>query len=677
VSGGGMAGLFPALPCDMLINLSLLLMLAAIVYALFDITDQQPSLVVRLAGLALVTLLAILGMAGIYNVDLMSTWVVEQTQAVVEDTRAAIRAGRPQGAPEAVAYVLAWPAGEADGRLVYAREPGFDPQPLLQEHSAAPAPASWGYYIESGLHKGAGARSGEIYMRYGEHPAGSYYQYAGYQFDLDGGVYEIGLRLDELSRATQAQSLSTIWDVLASALFVLLVFPLFFRANLIRPLESLLAGVRQADAGDLNVQVAVTHNDEVGYLATAFNKMLASLRQELDGRQSAEAGLRRLNLTLEERVANRTRELEALYEVTAASSQARDSQALFIALLERSLAALRTSLGFVLLFEEGEKGPGLKLAAALGLPSGWFTHLAALQPGDEWLTAVSRSAEPVLLADTCRDERTPPFMRQATPLAMILAPLQAEGRPLGILGLGRPAAEAFDLDEVALSVSIVNQVGMAVHADQLRQRVHQASVLAERQRLARDLHDSVTQSLYGLVTLTEVGLMRSAKAQDAANAGAFQQIGQTARQAIREMRLFIHQLRPPDLQQEGLAGALDLRLAAVEGRSDVKARLIADEDVHLSLVEETAFYHIAQEALNNALKHARASNVVVTLGRVPRGVALEIVDDGLGFDPRQEAGAGTGLDAMQERAREIGACLEILSQPGQGTRVTAILEVQP
>jgi signal transduction histidine kinase len=667
VSGLGLPGFFPPLSGTFLINLSLLLMLAAVVYASFDFTDPQPSLVVRLVGLSLVTLLAVLGVLSLYNTKLTLGWIQERNSSILENTRDVLSAGQPVGVPQEVVYILKWPPASRPGeaRLVAAREPGFDPQPLLREDTTVPV---WTYFLAGNLWMDAAAQVAEIHLRYGDHPAGSYYQYAGFVFELDGARYEVGLDLAEMTRITQSQNSGMIGGVLGSALFILFVFPLFFRSNLVRPLDRLLAGVRQADEGNLDVRVGVTHNDEVGYLTAAFNKMIASLKRELDGRQSAEAELRQLNLTLEERVSKRTRELEALYDVTAASSQVHDPQGLLAVLLERSLSALHAPLGFILLFAEPQ---GLKLAASQGVPPDWLPHLAA---EEGWAAVATSQPEALLIADTSCDERTPAFMRAAPPLALILAPLQAEGRTLGLLGMARPAAESFDLDEVALLVSIVNQVGMAVHAEALRQLVQQASVLEERQRLARDLHDSVTQSLYGLVTLTEVGLMRMEANHLEDSADTYRKIGQSARQAIREMRLFIHQLRPPVLDQEGLAGALDLRLAAVEGRSDVRARLIADEDLRLTLPVETALYHIAQEALNNALKHAHAANVTVTLARLaPRGVRLEVLDDGCGFDLRHAAG-GMGLGNMQARANEIGATLEITSQPGRGTRVTICLE---
>jgi len=139
------------------------------------------------------------------------------------------------------------------------------------------------------------------------------------------------------------------------------------------------------------------------------------------------------------------------------------------------------------------------------------------------------------------------------------------------------------------------------------------------------------------------------------------------------MRLYIHQLRPTVLAEEGLVGGLHQRLAAVEGRSNVQTRLLADESIELPAPVEEALYHIAREALNNALKHAQAASVSVTLGHQDGPVVLEIVDDGCGFDPETVGQAGMGLITMRERAESIGGALTVTSKPGAGTRVTVIL----
>jgi signal transduction histidine kinase len=457
--------------------------------------------------------------------------------------------------------------------------------------------------------------------------------------------------------------------MLGVGLIVLGVFPRFYHTNLIRPLDRLLDGVRQADQGRLGISVPVTYQDEIGFLTTAFNKMTASLSAELTQRQRAEADLRQLNLTLEQRVADRTRELEALYDVSAAASLAQAPQELLNLLLERTLAALRSPMGMILLMKESSPPNALLLAADCGLPPGWQTYLNTASTADALLASVLSQPDPLLIVNTHREGRLPNFVGQTEPLTMLLAALPAERQVMGLMGVARPAERGFDLDEVALFVSLVRQVGTAVHTDHLRQAAQRATVLEDRQRLARDLHDSVTQSLYGLAALTEAGKMRLETGDVETSAHLLTRIGQTARQAIREMRLFLHQLRPPVLEQEGLVSALELRLAAVEGRSDVHASLEADENIHLETDVETALYHIAQEALNNALKHAAASSVTVRLYQTDEGVTLEIADDGRGFDPNRVNGGGMGLGNMSARAKAIGAAIEIHSRPGEGTQV--------
>ena len=128
------------------------------------------------------------------------------------------------------------------------------------------------------------------------------------------------------------------------------------------------------------------------------------------------------------------------------------------------------------------------------------------------------------------------------------------------------------------------------------------------------------------------------------------------------------------LEQEGLVAALELRLAAVEGRSDVHASLEADESIQLPLRVETALYHIAQEALNNALKHAGADTVTVRLARSGIYVLLSIIDDGCGFDLDSIVSGGMGLENMRTRAAEIGAVLDIRSRMGEGTCVNISVE---
>jgi signal transduction histidine kinase len=219
----------------------------------------------------------------------------------------------------------------------------------------------------------------------------------------------------------------------------------------------------------------------------------------------------------------------------------------------------------------------------------------------------------------------------------------------------------------------------------------------ERRRLASELHDSVTQAVYGLILLSEAG-RRTAEAGDPAGTARIHAlVGETATKALKDLRLLMYDLRPNMLGDQGLVGAIENRLRTVERRAGVEARLTIEGGAavqRLSPAAEEALFGIAQEALNNALKHAAAAAVTVTLrflpdagqngslqSRSPQNGSLQntyieivIADDGRGFD-LATVGSGLGLVGMHERAQRAGGSLTIESAPGMGTRVTARLPV--
>lgn len=201
-------------------------------------------------------------------------------------------------------------------------------------------------------------------------------------------------------------------------------------------------------------------------------------------------------------------------------------------------------------------------------------------------------------------------------------------------------------------------------------QVEALAVVEERNRLARDLHDSVTQALYGL-TLSAEAAARQITAGELDAAGAqLREVQAMAKQALREMRLLIYELRPPVLEEGGLAAALKERLQAVEGRVGLATSLAVEGNGRLPPAVEAELDRITQEALNNALKHAHAHQIAVQLRQDEKSVALEIADDGIGFDPgaTQDHG-GLGLRGMAERVARLGGWLAIESRPGEGTRV--------
>lgn len=198
-----------------------------------------------------------------------------------------------------------------------------------------------------------------------------------------------------------------------------------------------------------------------------------------------------------------------------------------------------------------------------------------------------------------------------------------------------------------------------------------AAIMEERQRLARDLHDSVTQALYGIALHAEVArrLLASGDATNAANYLSVLQ--ETAQEALAEMRLLIFDLRPSILGDVGLAAALQVRLETVEGRANLQTQLIVDVADKLPALIEQVLYNIAREALNNALKHAHAQHVTVRVWQTHISVCIEIRDDGIGFDPTIHTNGGLGLCGIAERVAQVKGQLILHSEPKAGTTLRA------
>jgi signal transduction histidine kinase/ligand-binding sensor domain-containing protein len=204
----------------------------------------------------------------------------------------------------------------------------------------------------------------------------------------------------------------------------------------------------------------------------------------------------------------------------------------------------------------------------------------------------------------------------------------------------------------------------------LRQHEREKATLEERNRLARELHDSVTQSLYGVTLYADAARRLLDTGQVPAAVGNLRKLRDTAKSALEEMRLLIFELRPPILEQEGLAAALEARLEAVEGRVGLKTQLELEGEGELPQDIQEGLYRIALEALNNVLKHAQASCVTVSLIRRPQLTELKIVDDGGGFDiSTVQKSGGLGLKGMKERAEQIGGQLTVKSERGMGTTI--------
>jgi signal transduction histidine kinase len=285
------------------------------------------------------------------------------------------------------------------------------------------------------------------------------------------------------------------------------------------------------------------------------------------------------------------------------------------------------------------------------------------------LAVMLREGKPLRLADIRSDPRFwgwPPAHPELTDVLGV--PIREGDNTLGfIFAACKTVPGGFtERDERLLSLFAAH-AAIALTNARLYERGRELSVLQERARLARDLHDAVSQKLFSVRAKARA----AAVLVDRDPARAIEEIGSVAElagQAHAELRAVIEGLTPPELATGGLAGSVRA-YAVLAGRTHGADVVVhAAELPALGPRQETALYRVAQEAIGNALRHSGARQVAVCLSRRQRAVVLEVTDDGSGFEPRGPH-AGLGLASMRERAGSVGGKLTITSAPGTGTRV--------
>lgn len=381
----------------------------------------------------------------------------------------------------------------------------------------------------------------------------------------------------------------------------------------------------------------------------------------------------RLMETLEARVAARTQDLSTLYHIASLLGRSLTLTEVLPECLAQLVAATGGPAGVILLQDERA---AWRVAATYG-------DMPPLVVEGEVATGWSRLAaagETLLVHELTHSLWAGRLFPTAWPFpALAAAPFQTATGPGMLVLFGQRPAQ-FNIESLGLLTTVSEQIGVALENERLRRQQQETAVLIERQRLARDLHDSVTQLLYSQILFAHAAQKALRAADTAPAAGFLARLDTAAQQALREMRLLIYQLRPADLAEIGLVEAVRRRLELVEQRAGVVAALQVDAWVTrygltLPAALQKEVYYVAEEALNNILKHAAAGQVTVTLGYADAELALEIADDGRGFDP-VSVRAGLGLTGMQERAAGLGGALTIAATPGGGARLRLTLPFQ-
>lgn len=390
----------------------------------------------------------------------------------------------------------------------------------------------------------------------------------------------------------------------------------------------------------------------------------------------AENALRRLSAVeaLEQLVDGRTRDLDAIYQVSAAANQAKThTQALRLA-LERVIQTVSAPMGAIFL-PDGD-GDRIRLAAEIGLPPDVKSQLQC-QPASESLAfTVFNSGKPLVLLDLSSTVPGSWLAQLPQVYAYFGLPMRVHERTVGVLAVITAVEKRLKPEQVTLISFMADHLALMMDNHLLRFQAEKNAVQEERSRLARDLHDSVTQSLYA-ASLYAGGGLKLLEQGDLDQIQTYLKcLQQVIQQALKEMRLMVFELRSPMLNTHGLSGALQYRLDAVERRSGVRVDLKVDTLPFLPAMVEENLYRIANEALNNALKHACADRLLVQLKVSGTALTLKVSDDGQGFDVRSSAtGGGLGIRSMRERTVQMGGQLDISTSPGEGTIVSVSVDL--
>jgi signal transduction histidine kinase len=334
--------------------------------------------------------------------------------------------------------------------------------------------------------------------------------------------------------------------------------------------------------------------------------------------------------------------------------------------------------------------------AALGVPDGEGNFAQFITAGmtDEEVAAMGPlprthgllgamldATEPFRTDDVRRDPRFRGWWPRGHPqMASFLGvPIASRSGVLGAFYLtDREGARAFTDEDERLIVMLAAHAAIAIDNARLYERARELSVIEERNRLARDLHDSVVQKLFGIVLTAQSAATLLDRSTEDARAEVDRLQG-LAQDAIAELRSLVFQLRPAAIETEGLAAALAKHVDVLARAHRMAIVLEHTGEPRLRPGVDEELFRVAQEALHNALRHADASAVRVRLDERPDAVALSVADDGIGFDPGAPGvrSRSLGLTSMEERAGAIGAALRIASVAGEGTTIDLELRLDP
>ncbi len=425
------------------------------------------------------------------------------------------------------------------------------------------------------------------------------------------------------------------------------------------PIAQFITAAKEIAGGKYGQQIAVNTGDELEVLGNQFNQMSVQLSESYT--------------QLEQRVTARTRELATLNKIAEVVSRSLNINDILIDALDKILEVLEMEVGGAYALDDDNQN--LRLLAQHGLTIELIKQIS-LRPlkGSIVEKAVLKDRPIVLEIEEYPEVELKPLLEKLGIRQFICVPLRAKGRLEGAFIFGSYQARPISQEELALLEACGQQIGVSVENARLYRQAEETAALAERTRLARELHDSVTQTLFSASLIAEV-LPDVWKMNQIDGWHRLEELRQLTRGAMAEMRTLLVELRPNALIEIPLSDLLRQLCESLIGRARLPIQLSIEGQYKLPPEVQVGMYRIAQEALNNVVKHSKATQAVVTM-RLNKAVHLSIADNGCGFEVDKVPPNHLGLKIMCERAEAIGAKLSIYSEPGEGTQVSVTWEDQ-
>ncbi len=401
----------------------------------------------------------------------------------------------------------------------------------------------------------------------------------------------------------------------------------------------------------------------------ALQAELVKERQTQQALQHAYQSLQQRMFARNQEINRRTQQLEALYRADEELYRHLDMDDVLQTLVNVAVDLLQADKSVVMVWDKLHQQ--LVVQAIYGFdPASESPRI--ISPEGSLAGMVAVTGVPAVVEDTTLDPRVARHITDPEGIrAFMHVPIKVNGQIYGVYNVDYVQPRVFSEDDQRLFMALAQRAALAIENARLYERAQYAAAVEERNRLARELHDAVTQTLFSATLIADV-LPRLWLRNPEQGQQRLADLRELTRGALAEMRTLLLELRPASLTEMSLDDLLRQLADAIIGRARLPIELQVVGRQRMPAEVQVAFYRIAQESLNNIVKHAAANQVHIRLTYQPESVTLSISDNGHGFDPDNPPVNCLGLGIMRERAAKIGATLTIESQINEGACVTVI-----